>query len=69
MKSIRESIRDFNHAWADLLRVLANDLNRTADRFDARAWYDEGLEIMEAYKDPPTCVCLADDLFCEVHNA
>lgn len=76
MKSIRESTRDFNHAWADFLRILANELDATADRFDVRAWYDEGLELLEEKRsegreDRLCCVCGAPDpnLYCEVHDA
>ena len=47
MKSARESIRDFNYAWADLLRALAEMLNDTADTFEVRAMFDEGQEITE----------------------
>ena len=53
MKSLRESAREFNHAWADLLRVLAEILNEAAARFDGRAFADETREIrdeMESYR-------------------
>ena len=68
VKSARESIRDFNYAWAVMLRALADMLEDTADRFELRAIVDEGRQIQE---DTPgdICVCLAPDLFCEVHNA
>ncbi len=47
MKSLRESAREFNHAWADLLRVLAEMLNEAAARFDGRAFADEAREIRD----------------------
>ncbi len=53
MKSLRESAREFNHAWADLLRVLAEILNEAAARNDGRAFADEAREIrdeMESYR-------------------
>jgi len=54
MKSLRELAREFNHAWADLLRVLAEMLNEAAARFDGRAFADEARELreeMESYRD------------------
>ena len=54
MKTLRESSREFSHAWADLLRVLAEILNETAARFDGRAFADEVRELrdeMESYRD------------------
>jgi hypothetical protein len=66
MKSIRESMREFHHAWADLLRILAEMLNESAARIDGRAFRDEE---RERAAERPICVCMAPDLFCEVHNA
>ncbi len=66
MKSLRESAREWDHAWADLLRTFAEMFEEAAARADGRAFRDEAREIRESR---PICVCLADDLFCEVHQA
>jgi hypothetical protein len=51
VKSLRESLREWDHAWADLLRTFAQMLNEAAARADGRAYRDQLRQFLEGRKN------------------
>ncbi len=52
-KSLRQSLREWDHAWADLLRTFAKMLNESAARADGRAYRDQLREYLDEREGRP----------------